>query len=88
MSGVSTATIISGVAAGASAVGAAGSLLNRPRAPSAPSATASPTSDAAKAAAAEAAAPSPGRDSTISAGNDLLGDSENDYSVKKKLLGD
>lgn len=90
MSGVTTATVLAGVTAAAAVGSTAYSIANKP---SAPKAAAAPTADTGAtntdAATTADANLGPGRAANIVAGgNDGASLDSDQYSVKKKLLGD
>lgn len=92
MSGVTTATVLAGVTAAAAVGSTAYSLATKP---SAPKTAATPVADTGatntSAAVTDQSASGPGRAANIAAGNDsgsLNATSDDQYSIKKKLLGD
>lgn len=91
MSGVTTATVLAGITAAAAVGSTAYSIANKP---SAPKAAAAPTMDSGAsntdAATTAEAQLGPGRAADIAAGGDSGSslDESDQYSVKKKLLGD
>lgn len=90
MSGVTTATVLAGVTAAAAVGSTAYSIANKPSAPKAAALPVADTGDAnTSPTVTDQSAAGPGRAANIVAGDGGPSvNSGDDYSVKKKLLGD
>lgn len=89
MSGVTTATVLAGVTAAAAVGSTAYSIANKP---SAPKQAATPVADTGDTntdpSVTDQSNVGPGRAANIAGGNDPSLSGDDQYSVKKKLLGD
>ncbi len=90
MSGITTATVLAGITAAAAVGSTAYSIATKPSAPKAAAAPVADTGDTnTTPSVTDQSTPGPGRAANIAAGGSgPSADSGDEYSVKKKLLGD